>query len=332
MRHLVKWLMATVFLMIATNCQKDEFDSMALPSVTGQEEQVLPRSLDDDAFSNLLNAFRAEIQALIDNGTLEGVNGYGILGRLDNIEKKYLDGKKQVALNMLNALINHLEGLHNGGVIPQELYEGLLAGVQGLIDWAEYGCTEFHVPFAYNGLSVNLPPSGNVTLTPELFLVNDVGCCVLSFSEDPADWALELSCADEEYKVVEIWVTNSLGTQDFAQTDLYLQDNFGVCEGGTSNECAPIAIAYSGLAVELNMQGEAALAASQINAGSIDACGTGSLSFSAKKSNDDNDPAEFIIFGFDDVGIVSVELWVSDGIHASKVMVQVFVQDNIAPI
>ena len=60
----------------------------------------------------------------------------------------------------------------------------------------EYGCVGAPSVIALAGLNVNLPPTGSAALPPELFVVNQDECSVLSFSADPGDQLLELDCDD----------------------------------------------------------------------------------------------------------------------------------------
>ncbi|RMF22606.1 MAG: T9SS C-terminal target domain-containing protein, partial [Bacteroidetes bacterium] len=60
------------------------------------------------------------------------------------------------------------------------------------------------------------------------------GDLVFSFSADPSDQGITLSCDDLQGEVqmqipVEIWVTDEAGNQDFCETFILLQDNMGAC-------------------------------------------------------------------------------------------------------
>ena len=321
--------------MIGSNCQKGEWDPIEPPSYSEQDVAIQPRGTADEVFQILLANFRAEIQALIADGILSGENGNGILNRLDNIEKKFLKGQKEVAVNMLNALINHLEGLKNGGVISQEVYEGLLEHVQNIIDSMEYDCSGPVYLIALNGLVTNLPPSGEVTLPPEIFIFSNTNeCAELSIAElpdGPVAPTLELNCTKVGDVIVRVWATVPGGNQDYADTHIIVQDNFNACNGG-SDECAPIAITYSGLSVVPNTTGEVTISADEFNAGSINACNTGNLSFSVRRVGDNSDPGSSITFYVNDAGTVPLEFWVSDGAHSSMAVTNVFVADILPPI
>ncbi|RMF23431.1 MAG: T9SS C-terminal target domain-containing protein, partial [Bacteroidetes bacterium] len=60
------------------------------------------------------------------------------------------------------------------------------------------------------------------------------GDLVFSFSADPSDQGITLTCDDLQGQVqmqipVEIWVTDAAGNQDFCETFILLQDNMGAC-------------------------------------------------------------------------------------------------------
>ena len=334
MKNLLKVLTTVILLMMGSNCQKGEWDPIEPPSYSEQDVAIQPRGTADEVFQILLANFRAEIQALIADGILSGENGNGILNRLDNIEKKFLKGQKEVALNMLNALINHLEGLSNAGALSQEIYESLLEDVQNIINSMEYDCSVPVHLIALNGLVTSLPPSGEVTLPPEIFIFYSANeCAELSIAElpdGPVAPALELNCTKLGNVYVRIWATGPTGNQDYADSHIIVQDNFDACNGG-SDECAPLAITYSGLSVVPNATGEVTLSADEFNAGSIDACNTGNLSFSVRRVGDNSDPTPAIAFNLNDAGIVAVEFWASDGVHSSMAVTNVFVADILPP-
>lgn len=336
MRHLVKGMIVVALLMMVTNCQKEELHPLNPATAIEPAQLVLPRSTTDEVFSKLIDEFRAVIQALIEEGILRGTNGNGILNRLDNIEKKFLRGQMNVALNMLQALIAHVETLYDSGVVSQEVYEMLMTHTQAFIDAIEGDCIYAPTVIAINGVNVNLPPSGTAVLPPELFVVYSSDKCggavILSFSQDVNDQFLPLDCAKLGTNAVQVWATNPWGNQDYAQTYINVQDNFNICDGGMSNECAPIAIAYSMLAVEINALGTVTISAAELDAGSIDACGSGNLSFSVRRAGDNAAPAEAITFNWEDAGMAPVELWVNDGTHSAMVQTQIWIQDIIAPI
>ena len=80
-----------------------------------------------------------------------------------------------------------------------------------------------------------------------------------------------------------------------------------------------------------DMNGAVTIPANQLDAGSIDACETGNLSFAIRRQDDQNTPTPSITFSIEEVGAQPVELWVSDGVHSSMVIALVFVQDMVAP-
>ncbi|MCF8245651.1 MAG: HYR domain-containing protein [Saprospiraceae bacterium] len=101
--------------------------------------------------------------------------------------------------------------------------------------------------------------------------------------------------------------------------------NFTVSVGDTG---APTAYCLSGVNVELNTQGEASLAAQQLNFNSFDNCApASSLQFSFSQNTADNT----LQFNCGDVGTNLVQLWVTDpGGNSDFCETTVNVQDNLS--
>lgn len=87
-------------------------------------------SLSSDA---LLNSLRGAIEALREGGVLNNGQANALLSKLDNAEKKLDQDKTGPAINVLEALINQVEALVNGGILTQEHGDHLIQLTQQLI-------------------------------------------------------------------------------------------------------------------------------------------------------------------------------------------------------
>lgn len=328
MKRQVKYLFAGLLLLFAlTGCQKEEIGPENIPT---NETYVVDfrSSAAEEAVMNSIDNLRATVEALMADGTLSGAQGNGVLNRLDKIEKKFLKGQKVVVLNLINALSNHLQSLEAAEVISESDYAELLEKIEDLSEAINPDCNNVFGPIAVNGLNLNLPPAGSATIMPELFNAIDYGACedelIFSFSEDPEDRWLTLDCTNTGQNIVRMWMTRPDGWSDYAETVIYVQDNFDLCEGGIpGEECTPVAIAYSSLSIAVG-ETPLNLPASSMDAGSQDLCETGTLIFTARRQGADEPPAKFITFYSEDSGNpIPVELWVSDGTHSAKVVLYV---------
>ena len=110
-----------------------------------------------------------------------------------------------------------------------------------------------------NGLSVNLPPQGELEVKACQF--NPGGCDVIggfkySFSSDPADSVMILTCADDwDQLTVDIWITDVAGNATQAETYLWVLDYMNYCDT-PSSDCSPViqleelpVLSYSGTGV-----------------------------------------------------------------------------------
>ena len=101
-------------------------------------------------------------------------------------------------------------------------------------------------PICINGLSVDLMPnSGEVTIWASDFQsgssydnCTDYDDLEFSFSEDVDDIYLTFDCDDLGTQVVEMWVTDEAGNQDFCTTYIIVQDNNDVCDPLTTASVA----------------------------------------------------------------------------------------------
>lgn len=90
-------------------------------------------------------------------------------------------------------------------------------------------------PLCKNGLIIEMEEDSIVIVNPEIFDEGSYDNCPgeinLSFSSNPFDTLLILDCGTLGYQVVEIWVTDEAGNQDYCITNVFLEDNMGVCQG-----------------------------------------------------------------------------------------------------
>ena len=90
-------------------------------------------------------------------------------------------------------------------------------------------------PYCINGLSVTLEEDTIVTVTAIDFdagsFDNCPGTLTFSFSADVNNTTMDFDCFSIGFTVIEIWVTDASGNQDFCETFIFVDDNAGVCQG-----------------------------------------------------------------------------------------------------
>ncbi len=99
-------------------------------------------------------------------------------------------------------------------------------------------------PVCINGLSIDLQPvDQSVSIVPlDLESGSSFDNCTLftdlnfSFSSDTNDQSLTFTCADIGTQIVEVWITDATGNQDFCQTYVIVQDNNNACQVGQNAE------------------------------------------------------------------------------------------------
>ncbi len=99
-------------------------------------------------------------------------------------------------------------------------------------------------PVCINGLSIDLQPvDQSASIVPlDLETGSSFDNCTLfedlifSFSSDVNDQSLTFTCAEFGTQIVEIWVTDENGNQDFCQTYVIVQDNNNVCQTSQNAE------------------------------------------------------------------------------------------------
>jgi len=90
------------------------------------------------------------------------------------------------------------------------------------------------VPICSNGLVVEMSQSGMVSITPEMIdqgsFDNCGGPLQFSFSPDVNDTIRWYDCDSLGIRVVDVWVTDASGNQDYCQTFVDVQDNMNYCQ------------------------------------------------------------------------------------------------------
>ncbi len=97
--------------------------------------------------------------------------------------------------------------------------------------------TKKPTPVCINGLSIELMQTGSVQLWATDFQVQGSSydnCTayedlVFSFSSDTSNTNITYDCGDVGTQVVELWVTDEAGNQDFCSTYIIVQDNMDAC-------------------------------------------------------------------------------------------------------
>ncbi len=113
-------------------------------------------------------------------------------------------------------------------------------------------------PYVLNGIAANLmpidnnrngiPESGMLTIWASDFNAGSTAGCgqkiqVYSFSSDTTKKSITYTCDSVGLRLVNIWVTDTYGNKDFAQTYILVQDNNKACTGGIQ----PIAANINGV-------------------------------------------------------------------------------------
>ena len=182
-------------------------------------------------------------------------------------------------------------------------------------------------PVLHQTLHTNLPPSGSLELYAGLFDlasqdVCSTGSLAFSYSNAIADDSLTFTCSETGLNSLNIWVSD--GDLNFGSASVLLdvQDNLGACPGTAG--CVPLPLIVGGLAVDLPPIRQVILYAADFDAGSVDLCGTNGLTFSFS-----SDPADQTrLFTCADIGLQSLEVWVTDGNgNQSWVVTTLSVQD-----
>ena len=91
-------------------------------------------------------------------------------------------------------------------------------------------------PYCKSGLIVEIMQTGEIDIWANDFndgsFDNCPGILTFSFSPDPTDDVIIFTCDDLGQTMLEMWVTDAAGNQDFCVTNVLVQDNMGVCDPG----------------------------------------------------------------------------------------------------
>ena len=81
------------------------------------------------------------------------------------------------------------------------------------------------------------PDLGMIELAIQMFDLGSTDNCdpqpLLSFSSNPVDTLATFDCSNLGLNVIQLWVTDASGNQDYCETYVVIQDNSGACNGGT---------------------------------------------------------------------------------------------------
>ena len=206
-----------------------------------------------------------------------------------------------------------------------------------------------------NGLSVNIMPTGLITLWASDFLQygvdNSTPTSQLEYgirklgtgAGFPLDangnpyLSVEFSCQELGTQFVELWVRDRSGNTSFCQTYVIVQDNLGACDnlGGPN---APVIICVNGVSFSLVSGGTA-----EVNAGQLlnnvfdDATPSNLIDISMRKCNTGStfpldgqgNLVQTLVFDDSEVGTQCVELWARDEEgNTTYCETYVIIQDN----
>jgi hypothetical protein len=163
-----------------------------------------------------------------------------------------------------------------------------------------------------SGIAVNLPPSGEAPVQACMFSrygCDNPGGFSYSFSADPLDTEMIVTCQDLGQLEINIWIWDAAGNSTTSSGFIVVQDLLSACPGSGS-ACSPVVVLQYGLVLSIGGNGTAVVSARQFDAGTyLSGCDPGqgfSFSFSP-------DPADSIkTFVCDnDLGVSIVQIWVT---------------------
>jgi predicted extracellular nuclease len=76
-----------------------------------------------------------DVQALVDDGSLNGGQGNALTSKLENVLAKLAKGNTNAAANQLGAFINQIEAYVNGGILTSEQVEPLITSASLLVEF-----------------------------------------------------------------------------------------------------------------------------------------------------------------------------------------------------
>ncbi|MBK7337018.1 MAG: hypothetical protein IPJ00_12990 [Saprospirales bacterium] len=129
-----------------------------------------------------------------------------------------------------------------------------------------------------NGFNINLPPSGEAQI--EACHFSRYGCDIpggfsYSFSANPADTEMTVTCDDVGAREVFIWIWDAAGNSVKVHTFLLVQDNLFECPGQGA-ACSPVVQAISGMTLAIPGTGTATVPARDFDRGTyLSNCSSG---------------------------------------------------------
>ncbi|MBC7777372.1 MAG: T9SS type A sorting domain-containing protein [Phycisphaerae bacterium] len=209
-----------------------------------------------------------------------------------------------------------------------------------------------------NGLSVNIMPTGEITLwgtdflqyvednaTPTFLLplsIRKSGTGTgfpLNGNGDPIQ-SVTFSCDELGFQEVELWTRDMAGNADYCETYVFVQDNIGNCFGGGGNNNIPTVVCKNGLAVNILSTSQVELSTADfLHYAEDDNTPANLLEFSIRKcglgigfpEDGNGDPISNLTFHCNDgLGTQCLELWVRDlDGNADFCETYVLIQDNL---
>ena len=90
-------------------------------------------------------------------------------------------------------------------------------------------------PFCKDGLIIEINEDSIVIVNAEVFNDGSFDNCdgelIFSFSIDPTDSLVVFDCSSLGYQMINVWLTDASGNQDFCANFVFVEDNNGICAG-----------------------------------------------------------------------------------------------------
>ncbi len=294
-------------------------------------------------------------------------------GELRNFDQRAVpaDGKYQFALETIttgNTTMANLrwntQAAPNTFVLPQLPYGGHKIKWLAEDNLGENKVCEYRIEskdckkptvVCINGISVNMMPTGEITLWASDFLQygedNATPGNLLEYSIRKSGTgtgfpinpdgspipSVTFNCTELGTQSVELWVRDASDNADYCETYAIVQDALGNCNGG--NISVPTVVCINGLSVNLPTAGQFQLWTSDLlQYAEDDNTPTNLLEFGIQICATGNSfpldgnghPNESLIFDCDNLGNQCVELWVKDfDGNTASCQVQVSILDNL---
>ncbi|MBL7806748.1 MAG: T9SS type A sorting domain-containing protein [Saprospiraceae bacterium] len=209
-----------------------------------------------------------------------------------------------------------------------------------------------------NGLSVNLMPTGLITLWAADFLQygedNGTPSSQLQYGirksgqgsgfplnpDGSPVGSITFDCDELGTRSVDLWVKDAAGNADYCETYVIVQDNFGICnQGNNNNNLPPTIVCLNGISVNIMQTGFITLWATDfLQYVTDDDTPTDQLELAIRKCgtgtgfplDGNNDPVTSVVFTCSELGTQCVELWARDTSgNADRCETYTIVQDNL---